>query len=192
MTKHKVKKRENSKNKEKKNSLINPKILPENKEIINNSFKVSKDLKQSPEEENLNTSGSQKILRTIESPNKNKSLRFSKYSIRKELNSKWSLPILSYIEPVVYIPNPHKGVDFSKMMDRNATNILHSNYANPGVCYYQPNYDSVSKRSPKAIFHDKNHIDLKKDKHLIIQKLWRSYEVSSEYKTVKFKKNQND
>jgi hypothetical protein len=195
MARPKVKKNQPSKNSDKIPRTNSPhtgsesKDLDENKDIINSSFKFSKESKQNPEEKNLDTSVSQKRVKTIPSPNKNKSLRFSKYSIRKD-EHKWNLPILSYIEPVVYNPNPHKGVDFSKMMDRNSNDIFNSNYANPGVCYYQPKYDSVFKRSPNAIFYDKNHIDMKNDKHLIINKLWRSYEVSSDYKTVKFKKSE--
>jgi len=54
--------------------------------------------------------------------------------------------------------------------------------SNPAVCYYNPNYNYLDK-SPSALpFSNKN--QNKKTKQLLIQKLWRSYDVSSDYRTV--------
>lgn len=167
-------------------------LKEENTDNLNKSFKLFQEKRQAGEEENLDVSVNQIKIKRSESSNKNKSLRFSKYSQRKDSNRKWSLPILSYIEPVNYLSTPGKGLDFSKMKERNFNDILNSNISNPGVCYYQPKYDLIYRKSPKAIFHIKDPADQISNKNLIIQKLWRSYEVSSDYKTVKLVSPKNE
>ena len=61
---------------------------------------------------------------------------------------------------------------------------------NPSVCYYNPNYNYLEKNVSSKIHFFKLVVPFKKktfdknNKYYLIQKLWRSYDVSSDYKTV--------
>lgn len=73
----------------------------------------------------------------------------------------------------------NKGLDFSKMLYRN---YGPNEEQSPGICYYNPNYEVIMNKSPRVLF------DIKKNRsspRYRIQKLWRSYNVSSEYQLVK-------
>lgn len=99
----------------------------------------------------------------------------------------WQLPIISYLEPHDYIKK-NKGIKFEKMSDRKENELINiSSLGNPSICYYKPNYEYVLKKSPRSIkFSPKSD---KKDisKQYLIQKMWRSYDVSTDYKLVKLK-----
>jgi hypothetical protein len=109
-------------------------------------------------------------------------MNFNSYSIRKNIfDIKDSLPIISYLKLYDYETNP-KGIDFSKLKDK-AVHLKKENI--PSVCYYNPKYDLVNNKYVRdIIFSPSKNIS----KKLQLQKLWRSYDVGSEYKIVDFKK----
>lgn len=72
-------------------------------------------------------------------------------------------------------------IDFSKMSERGEKL---EKFRSPGICYYQPKYDLVETKQTIIPFKVKTN---KKDPRYRIQKLWRSYNVSKEYKTVNLK-----
>lgn len=119
---------------------------------------------------------------------KNHVMKFSQYSFRKDLHQdlKNKLNILSYIDPYVEkIQN--KSPDFNKMSHRNENDLLNMNsVGNPSICYYEPNYNYVLKSPPKSdlkFTHSKKFYSRK----YLVQKMWRSYNVSSDYKLVQIK-----
>lgn len=58
-------------------------------------------------------------------------------------------------------------------------------FKSPGICYYKPKYDLVEVKYFNIIpFEVKSH---KNDPKFKIQKLWRSYNVSTDYKYVDLK-----
>ena len=122
--------------------------------------------------------------------NKNNALRFSKYSFRKEMvNQSWKVPIISYFEPEAH-KEKNKGIDFAKMKQRNQMDMLSSsNVGNPSICYYSPKYDYIMKSAPGALKFNTKEQPKNTDKNYLIKKMWRSYDVSSDYKLVKLEKN---
>jgi hypothetical protein len=114
----------------------------------------------------------------------NKALRFSKYCDRKEqVNQSWKLPILTYVDPDLH-KEKNKGLDFAKMKERNHNDLLSpSSLSNPSICYYTPKYDFILKSSPRALkFNTKEYKNV--DKNYLIKKMWRSYDVTTDYKLV--------
>lgn len=108
---------------------------------------------------------------------KNKAPCFELYTGRKDQE----IPITNNVD--FYIPevkDNKKNVDFSKMLERKGeTNKLKS----PGICYYEPNYQYLETNMSIPIFKvqpDKN------DPRYKIQKIWRSYNTPTEYKSVAF------
>ena len=56
----------------------------------------------------------------------------------------------------------------------------------PSICYYTPKYDLIFKSSPRALkFNSKENKNV--DKNYLIKKMWRSYDVSTDYKLVNLK-----
>jgi hypothetical protein len=142
----------------------------------------------------LNSSSSQILAQgdIINSTNispKNSCLKFNHYSQRKDIMVKKDhLPIISYLEPVNYTSRS-KGLDFNKMKFRSDLDLLTPNCLdNPTICYYQPKYEFVLKNynSPKGSvkFGPQKKVA---NKNYLVQKMWRSYDVTSDYKLVQLK-----
>jgi hypothetical protein len=173
----------------KRNSMI---TLIENplKETINTSMYES----EKSGILNVNTQGNvntpQQMHANPKGDNKNHALRFSQYSHRKDPNikNKWQLPIISYLEPFDYV-SKNKGINFEKMSERQDTDIKQklNSASTPSICYYQPKYDYVMKTSPRAIKFNTKEKQKYKNKKYLVQKMWRSYDVSTDYKLVKLK-----
>jgi len=119
---------------------------------------------------------------------KSKGINFEKYSPRKNIfYTGNSPPILTYIEPAYSFSKEKidKTFDLKKMKAR------YFNFATvnsiPSIGYYKPNYNYLDNHIPSIIpFKKKRNKD---NKYMLIQKLWRSYQVSSDYKTVKLNNN---
>ena len=98
--------------------------------------------------------------------------------------------VFSYIEPFNYEKldkKTIKSVDFAKMNERN--NIMINNSPGPAVCTYNPKFNAISSNALRSILIF--NLDIKtlkvklyESKQYIIQKLWRSYNVGLDYKTV--------
>jgi hypothetical protein len=115
---------------------------------------------------------------------KNHAIHFDKYSERKSIfDCPNSFPIVTYLEPVNHGSNP-KGVSFAKMPKRNL-DIEVNNY--PSVGYYKPNIEIIKKKSSRNIKLGSSERNL--DKKFLLQKLWRSYDVGTDYKLVAFNEN---
>lgn len=121
----------------------------------------------------------------LSTKNMNHALKFEDYSKRKEfLTNRWTSPYVSYLEPVDY-SRKKKGVDFDKMIVRG-TNDFTGVTSNPSICYYQPKYDYVLKGHTRNIcFNNKDKVS--KTRRFVMNKMWHSYEVSSDYKSVKLR-----
>jgi hypothetical protein len=113
--------------------------------------------------------------------NRNHAIAFEKYSPRKSMFGRSSFPVISYAEPNKYPTNP-KGINFSKMPKRD---IKFGNLFNhPSIGYYKPNLDVIRERNYRTIkFSSDNLTNKKHSSH----KLWSSYDVGSEYKSVNLK-----
>jgi hypothetical protein len=87
--------------------------------------------------------------------------------------------LISYIEPKPF-GDKLKGINFSKMQKRDF-NFDVNNF--PSVGYYKPNIDIIKKKEIRTIkfTRDKN-----LNKKFLLQKLWRSYDVGTDYKLVEF------
>ena len=95
--------------------------------------------------------------------------------------------VVSYLDPEQLSRNERKNLhslNFSKMRTRNYDDYLGSKFV-PAVATYNPNFEAIST-SKKVIIPYKHEEAYKKNK-LLVQKMWRSYHVSMDYKTVKFK-----
>lgn len=117
---------------------------------------------------------------------KNHALKFSDYSFRKDIHEKQNkgIDVISYVNPSSARPD-RKGPDFNKMSHRNKNDFLNMNSLNnPSICYYEPKYDYVLKSPPKG---DLKFTHSKKfySKKFLVQKMWKSYDVSTNYKLVK-------
>jgi hypothetical protein len=109
-------------------------------------------------------------------------MNFNSYSTRKNIFfDKEPFHIISYLKLHEYSTRP-KGINFSKVKEREDY-IKKDNI--PAVCYYTPKYDLVTKNYVRDVKFSPGKNNSKKFK---LQKLWRSYEVSAEYRIVKFKK----
>lgn len=170
----------------KHNKKDKKKINPESNENVNSSISklIEKYTKRTLTEEE-DDDGNNKHNK--HKNDENKALRFSKYCNRKEqVNQSWKLPILSYVDPDNH-KEKNKGVDFAKMKERNHMDLLsQSSLSNPSICYYTPKYDFIFKSSPRVLkFNSKENKNV--DKNYLIKKMWRSYDVSTDYKLVNLK-----
>ena len=85
--------------------------------------------------------------------------------------------------------------DISKIKSRQSN--FEINNHNPSICYYNPNYKYLNKNiAGRIIFilaiRFKKKEKSKHNKFFLIQKLWRSYNVSSDYKTVQLESYINE
>jgi hypothetical protein len=117
----------------------------------------------------------------------NKAMKFDQYGERKDIYlKKDAIDKVTYLEPYDYLSS-NKGVDFDRMKQRNINDLLPRNLG-PSICYYEPNYDFVKKRSPQILrFSQEGNRVKKANKQYLIKKMWNSYDVVSDYKIVKLK-----
>lgn len=66
------------------------------------------------------------------------------------------------------------------MLNRNSL-------GNPSICYYDPKFSYTEKNSPRALRFDYKHGKKQVSKQYLLQKMWCSYDVSSDYKLVELK-----
>ena len=114
----------------------------------------------------------------------NHALKFSQYTWRKNNIISKQLDKLTYLEPINYLENIDKVIDFNKMSSRSDKNLLNnpSSLENPPICYYKPKYDFI-ERNPSMISFSKNY-DNKNSKQFLLRKLWGSYNFTSEYQLI--------
>lgn len=113
----------------------------------------------------------------------NNAFRFSLYTDRKDMQLNESNPIISYLEPIDHTKGV-KSINFEKMKDRPLHGMAIVNNV-PTICYYKPNYDSVLKSSPRALKFNNEKVDF--SKQYLVKKMWKSYDVTSDYKLVQLK-----
>ena len=106
-------------------------------------------------------------------------LSFSSYLDRKDPPLKEGSHILSYLEPIDYTKGI-KSLDFNKMNKRPEHGMANMNNV-PTICYYKPNYEYLLKRQKTTKFSNEK-VEL--SKQFLIKKMWRSYDVTSDYKLV--------
>jgi hypothetical protein len=108
----------------------------------------------------------------------NHALKFSQYSERKDMFGQNAFPIISYIEPDNHDKNT-KGINFAKMQKRDFSVDVKNI---PSIGYYKPNIDIIKKKSTRTIRFDRA---VDNNKRYLLQKLWKSYDVGTDYKLVK-------
>jgi hypothetical protein len=112
----------------------------------------------------------------------NHSIRFDKYSDRKETILKTN-PNVSYIEPFDYQKVRNNSTDFNKMTSRDKFDILNIKKSEgPSIGYYNPHYEYFEDRV-RNISLGNEHID-KKNKKMLLKKLWGSYKVKLDYELI--------
>ena len=115
----------------------------------------------------------------------NHSFRFSKYSPRKTIELKLNDKI-TYLKDFDYLIHMNKTIDFKKMPKRNEDNLINTyTLKNPSMCYYNPKYDCIDKKTKKISFNPesfKNTLKYKKNKKL--KRILMSYEVNKEYLSI--------
>jgi hypothetical protein len=114
----------------------------------------------------------------------NHALKFSQYTWRKNNIISKQSDKLTYLEPINYLENIDKILDFNKMSSRSEKNLINnpSTLDNPPICYYKPKYNFI-ERNPSMITFSKNS-DNKKTKQFLLRKLWGSYNITSDYQLV--------
>ena len=129
-------------------------------------------------------SNNKNALPPIDYFGKNHALRFESYPNRKSIVVPAVNDKVSYLEPVDYSKKENKAVDFKKMKKRGVFDLIYAQQLyTPGLNYYQPKYKVVEKNSPMISFSTRNVPELTKG--FKVQKLWRSYDVLTEYQVVK-------
>ena len=120
----------------------------------------------------------------------NHSIRFDKYSGRKEIQIEKN-PNVSYIEPYDYQKNINNSTDFKKMLSRiNIKTINKERLGGPAIGYYNPNYEYFEDKV-RNISLGNEHTN-KRDKKFLLKKLWGSYNVRMEYLLVDNNKLNNE
>ena len=120
----------------------------------------------------------------------NHSIRFDKYSDRKE-NKLETNPNVSYIEPYDYQKVRNNSTDFNKMTSRDNVDILNIKKSEgPSIGYYNPRYEYFEDRV-RNISLGNEHIN-KKNKKMLLKKLWGSYKVKVDYELIDNSKLNND
>ena len=114
----------------------------------------------------------------------NHALKFSQYTWRKNNIISKQLDKLTYLEPINYLENIDRILDFNKMSSRSEKNLINnpSTLDNPPICYYKPNYNFIERNSPMISF--SRNFDNKKSKQFLLRKIWGSYNFTSEYQLV--------
>ncbi len=114
----------------------------------------------------------------------NHALKFSQYTWRKNNIISKQSDKLTYLEPINYLENIDKILDFNKMSSRSEKNLINnpSTLDNPPICYYKPNYNFIERNSPMISF--SRNFDNKKSKQFLLRKIWGSYNFTSEYQLV--------
>lgn len=131
-----------------------------------------------------------KLSIDLNSDRNNHSIRFDKYSERKEIKTE-NNPTISYIEPYDYQKVKNNSTDFNKMTSRDDVDILKIKKTDgPSVGYYNPHYEYFEDRV-RNISLGNEHIN-KKDKKLLLKKIWGSYKVKLEYELIDNSKLNND
>jgi len=153
-----------------------------------NNYRLSSpNIKRISEEKNISRDNSRLLndSRTF-SPHQtgNHAIKFSEYSVRKDMFKNNKLPILTYLNPKSPLESVKKTmIEFNKMKNRNVNDILNvNNY--PAVCYYQPKYDFTLNNPQHTINFKKERNITKK---FLVKKMWGSYDVSTDYRLVKLK-----
>ena len=131
----------------------------------------------------LNKSKSQSKYKKLLPPitKENHALKFSQYTWRKFIIPK-NIDKLTYLEPINYLENIKKVIDFNKMNPRSELINNPSNLDNPSICYYQPKYSFIEKNPFFVSFGNIN--ENKKNKKFLLKKLWGSYNLTSDYQLV--------
>lgn len=115
----------------------------------------------------------------------NHTFRFSKYAPRKPLELKVNNKV-TYLNDFDLLMHMNKTIDFKKMTKRNEKNLINTfTLKNPSMCYYNPNYDCVEKKTKKISFNPnsfRSTIKYKKNKKL--KKILMSYDVNTQYNTI--------
>jgi hypothetical protein len=75
-----------------------------------------------------------------------------------------------------------KAINFKKMYKKEIIPL--SNY-NPSILYYNPRYTNIDKKIKCSFSYKK--LENYKNKPYIIDKLWRSFDKNSQYKTIRLK-----
>ena len=131
-----------------------------------------------------------KLSIDLNSDRNNHSIRFDKYSERKEIKTE-NNPTISYIEPYDYQKGKNNSTDFNKMTSRDDVDILKIKKTDgPSVGYYNPHYEYFEDRV-RNISLGNEHIN-KKDKKLLLKKIWGSYKVKLDYELIDNSKLNND
>ena len=160
------------------NNNNDSKYLNNKNDSINNSEnQINKSKSQ-----NKIISNNNKLLPPISKSNH--ALKFSHYSWRKNNIISKQLDKLTYLEPINYLENIDRILDFNKMSSRSEKNLINnpSTLDNPPICYYKPKYNFI-ERNPSMITFSKNS-DNKKTKQFLLRKLWGSYNITSDYQLV--------
>ena len=141
-------------------------------------------------EKNKNSQKKLKEKLSLNSDRNNHSIRFDKYSDRKEIKID-NNPTISYIEPYDYQKVKNNSTDFKKMTSRDDVDILKIKKTDgPSVGYYNPHYEYFEDRV-RNISLGNEHIN-KNNKKLLLKKIWGSYSVKLDYELIDNSKLNND
>ena len=115
---------------------------------------------------------------------KNHALKFELYPSRKSMVIPAKNDKVSYLEPIDYLKQKNKAVDFKKMKHRGMFDLIHTQQLHtPGLNYYKPKYNVIEKNAPMISFRTRNVPELTKE--FKVKQLWKSYDVFTEYQIVK-------
>ena len=156
------------------------------KSYLNEKNKNSKTIKVMKEIYNKK----KKLFLDLNKDKNNHSIRFDKYSERKEKRDEIN-PYISHIEPYDYQKGKNNSPDFTKMTSRKNFDSLNIKKSDgPAVGCYDPHYEYFEDKI-RSISLGNEHIK-KKNKKLLLKKLWGSYKVKLDYELIDNSKLNND
>ena len=125
------------------------------------------------------------LLPPVDYFGKNHALKFELYPSRKSMVVPAKNDKVSYLEPIDYLKQKNKAVDFKKMKQRGVFDLIHTQQLHtPGINYYKPKYNVIEKNAPMISFRTRNNVP-ELTKEFKVKQLWKSYDVFTEYQIVK-------
>ena len=135
--------------------------------------------------ESLTSTNNNNALPPVDYFGKNHALKFELYPSRKSMVVPAKNDKVSYLEPIDYLKQKNKAVDFKKMKHRGMFDLIHTQQLHtPGLNYYKPKYNVIEKNAPMISFRTRNNVP-ELTKEFKVKQLWKSYDVFTEYQIVK-------
>ena len=185
---------ENSEKSEKTLSPLSLKILKKHKKFHTNTNSLIKTYNSPFKKGEINKTSpcislhkNKKVNKKIKLIDKNNhAFKFNDYVSRKDLINASINPNLTYLEPYNYTKGKNNTIDFKKMTDKGKEFFINiPSLSVPTSNFYRPKYEYIETQPMQVLFTPQDKINKnKKNKKLLLHKLWTSYNVGTYYTLV--------